>query len=136
MDPSLVYWAGVLLFFTLGLGLLIHTRSLGKRLVWLYLLLSMAACGYVENMHLNKQFLPAVFRDVGDVFLLLPLPSLAAAIFLLMLNAGVDKLPERWSRRRVSIPEITGIALAGHFLFRLLLWLLIYAYILLVVIFE
>jgi len=136
MNPNLVYWTGVLLFFALGLGLLIHARALGKRLIWLYLLLGAAACGYVEFRHLNKQFLPAVFRDTADVLLLLPLPTLAAAIFLLMLNSGLNKLPERWIRRRISIPEVVGTALAGHFLFRLLLWLLINAYVLFVLVFR
>ena len=128
MDPKFVHWAGIILFFALGLGLLIRVRALGKRLVWLYLLLGTAACGYVEFGHLNRHFLPSVFRDVGDVLLLLPIPALAAAIFLLMLNAGVNQLPERWTRQRVSIPEVIGTALAGQFLFRLLILLVMYAH--------
>ena len=128
MDPKFVYWAGIILFFALGLGLLIHAQAMGKRLVWLYLLLGTIACGYVEFGHLNRHFLPAVFREVGDVLLLLPLPALAAAIFLLMLNAGVNQLPKRWPRRRVSILEVVGTALAGQFLFRLLILLAMYAH--------
>jgi len=128
MDPKFVYWAGIILFFALGLSLLSRARALGKRLVWLYLLLGTAACGYVEFGHLNRHFLPAVFRDVGDVLLLLPIPALATAIFLLMLNAGVNQLPERWARRRVSIPEVIGTALVGQFLFRLLILLAMYTH--------
>jgi hypothetical protein len=47
-----------------------------------------------------------------------------------MLNAGVNKFPERWNLRRVSIPEVAGAALAGQFLFRLLLLLAVYLYVL------
>jgi|GEM_PF-5352868 len=129
MDPGYVYWAGILLFFALGLGLLIRARALGKRLVWLYLLLSAAVCGYVELRTLTR-FLPAVFRDTADVCLLLPVPTLAAAIFLLPLNTVVNRLPERWTRQRVSVPEILGVALAGQFLFRLLFRLAVSLYVL------
>jgi hypothetical protein len=129
MDPGYVYWAGLLLFFAFGLGLLIRARALGKRLVWLYLLLSAAVCGYVELRTLTR-FLPAVFRDMADVCLMLPVPTLAAAIFLLLLNAVVNRLPERWTRQRVSVLEVLGVALAGPLLFRLLFRLAVYAYVL------
>jgi hypothetical protein len=126
MDPKYVYWAGLLLFFALGLGLLIRAQALSKRLVWLYLLLSTAVCGLVELRFLNKQFLPVVFRDAADVCLMLPIPVLAAAVFLLVLNAVVNLLPERWTRKRVSVLEVLGVALAGQFLFRSLFLLGLY----------
>jgi hypothetical protein len=127
MDPGYIYWAGLLLFFALGLGLLIRARAPGKGLVWLYLLLSAAICAYVELRTLTR-FLPAVFRDMADVCLMLPVPTLAAAIFLLLLNAALNRLPERWFRQRVSALEVLGIALIGPFLFRLLFRLVVYAY--------
>jgi len=136
MDPNIIYWAGILLFFAMGLGLLFHTRALGKRLIWLYLLLSTVTCGYVELRILNKQFLPSVFRDTTDVLLLLPIPTLTAAILLLALNVAMNKLPERWFRRRISILEVFGTALAGHFLFRLLIQLFVYAYVFFVIVFR
>lgn len=128
MDPQFAYWTGILLFFALGLGLLIRARAFRKPLVWLYLLLGLAVSAYIELGVLNKQFLPAVFRSVADVCLLLPVPALGVAVFLFLLNAVVSLLPDRWGNQRVSVLEVIGVALTGHFLFRLLLLLVLFAH--------
>ena len=70
------------------------------------------------------------------MLLMLPIPTVAAAVFLLLLNAVVNKFSRRYVERRVSSLEVLGIAFVGQFLFRLLLQLVIYAYVFFTVAFR